>query len=120
MKDFFDMALILFISLTMFVCMMFFSEEVAVQQEAIHLRNRIVEIMEIENGYTSTAKSKVNELISKSNREIIVNVDKMGTLEYGDEVDFEVNIYYQRRLPFNISSSKVRYVLNGEYYNVNG
>ena len=44
----------------------------------------------------------------------------MGTLEYGDEVDFEVNIYYQRRLPFNISSSKVRYVLNGEYYNVNG
>ena len=44
MKDFFDIVLILFITLTMFICMMFFAEEVAVQQEAVHLRNRVIEI----------------------------------------------------------------------------
>ena len=63
MKDFFDIVLIIVITLSMFICMMFFSEEVSVQQEGIHLRNRIIEIIEIENGYTTTAKNKINNLL---------------------------------------------------------
>ena len=42
MKDLFNIVVILFITLTMFICMMFFAEEVAVQHEAIHLRNRVI------------------------------------------------------------------------------
>ena len=42
MKDFFDIVLILIITLTMFICMMFFAEEVSILQEAVHLRNRVI------------------------------------------------------------------------------
>ena len=120
MKDFFDIVLMLFITLTMFICMMFFAEEVSVQQEAVHLRNRVIEIIEIENGYTTAAKNKVNELITNSKRNIIVNVSKNGTLNYGDKVIIEVNIYYNRRLPFNPSGDLVKYSILREYYNING
>ena len=46
----------------MFVCMMFFAEEITVQQKGIHLRNRVVEIIEINNGYTSVAENEINSL----------------------------------------------------------
>ena len=120
MKDFFDVVLILFITLTMFICMMFFAEELAVEQEAIHLRNRVIEIIEIENGYTETAKNKVDNLIEKSERDIVVNVSKNGVLEYGEQILIEVNIFYQRRLPFNQSGEMIKYRVTGEYYNING
>ncbi|MBE6153924.1 MAG: hypothetical protein E7166_06860 [Firmicutes bacterium] len=119
MKDFFEIVLILFITLSMFICMMFFSEEVSVQQEAIHLRNRVIEIIEIENGYTNNAKDEINSLISNSKRQIIVNVNKSGKLNYGDKVIIEVSIYYNRRLPFNIEGKLVKYSIMGEYYNIN-
>lgn len=120
MKDFFDIFLILMITLTMFICMMFFAEEVSIQQEAVHLRNRVIEIIEIENGYTDAAKEKVNELIANSKRDVIVNVSKSGKLDYGDKVIIEVAIYYNRRLPFNPSAELVKYSILGEYYNING
>ena len=120
MKDFFDIVLILFITITMFICMMFFAEEVSVQQEAIHLRNRVIEIIEIENGYTQEAKEKVNNLVINSNRTIIVNVNKEGKLNYGDKVLIEVVIFYNRRLPFNQEGKLVKYSILGEYYNING
>ena len=34
--------------------------------EAVHLRNRFIEIIEIENGYTTEAKDKVKNLIINS------------------------------------------------------
>lgn len=120
MKDFFDIVLILVITLTMFICMMFFAQEVSVQQEAVHLRNRVIEIIEIENGYTQEAKNKVKNLIINSKRDIIVNVNKEGTLNYGDKVIIEVSIYYNRRLPFNPTGNLVKYSILGEYYNING
>lgn len=120
MKDFFDIALIIIITLSMFICMMFFSEEVVVQQEGIHLRNRIIEIIEIENGYTDTTKSRVNSIINKSQRDVIVNVSKEGKLDYGEKVIIKITIYYHRKLPFNIKDKIVKYEINGEYYNVNG
>lgn len=120
MKDFFDIALIMFITLAMFFCMMVFSEEVVVQQEAIQLRNRIVEITEINGGYTNNAKNEVNKLIKKSGRNITVNVSKEGKLEYGEKIFFFVDVKYSRRLPFNIQPKEVNYRINGEFYNVNG
>ena len=120
MKDFFDVVLVLFITLTMFVCMMFFAEEIAVQQEAVHLRNRVIEIIEIENGYTAAAKSRVNELINNSRRNIIVNVSKEGTLEFGEKVIIEILVFYQRKLPFDEAGKLVKYTIMGEYYNING
>ena len=120
MKDFFDIMLIIVITLSMFICMMFFSEEVTVQHEGIQLRNRVIEIIEIENGYTASARNKVNALISKSNRDITVSVSKNGTLNYGEKVNINISINYHRRLPFNIRDKVVKYEINGEYYNVNG
>jgi len=120
MKDFFDIILILFITLTMFICMMFFAEEVAVQQEAVHLRNRVIEIIEIENGYTEVAKAKVNDIILRSKKDIKVTVSKEGKLEYGESVMIKIDIFYQRRLPFNNSGEQVKYSIMGEYYNING
>ena len=120
MKDFFDIVLILVITLTMFICMMFFAQEVSVQQEAVHLRNRVIEIIEIENGYTQEAKDKVKNLIINSKRDIIVNVSKEGNLNYGDKVIIEVSVFYNRRLPFNPNGNLVKYSILGEYYNING
>lgn len=120
MKSFFDIVLILFITLTMFVCMMFFAEELTIQQEGIHLRNRVIEILEINNGYTENAKNELNTLIEKSGKDILVNVNKEGILERGEEVIFEVIISYERRLPFNENGSEVSYKIMGEYYNING
>lgn len=120
MKDFFDIVLIIVITLSMFICMMFFSEEVSVQQEGIHLRNRIIEIIEIENGYTTTAKNKINNLIEQSERNIVLSVSKSGKLTYGEKIIIKINIYYYRRLPFNIAPEQVKYEIIGEYYNING
>ena len=119
MKDFFDIVLILIITLTMFICMMFFAEEVSIQQEAVHLRNRVIEIIEIENGYTHDAKEKVDSLIVSSKRDVVINVSKEGFLEYGDKVIIEILIFYNRRLPFKPDGELVKYSVLGEYYNIN-
>ncbi len=120
MKSYFEIALILFVTLTMFVCMMFFAEEVTIEQEGIHLRNRVTEIIEINNGYTENAEREVNKLIHDSGRNIRVNVNKRGNLEQGEEVLFEIVITYERKLPFDSSGKSVNYKINGEYYNING
>ena len=120
MKDIFDIVIILFITLTMFICMMFFVEEFSVQQEAIHLRNRVIEQIEINNGYTSEAEQEVHKLINKSGRTIIVNVSKKGVLSYGEKVIIEIIIFHNRRLPFNNEGKEVKYTIMGEYYNING
>lgn len=119
MKNFFDIVLIIFITLTMFISMMFFAEEVIVQQEATHLRNRVIEQIEIHNGYTIKAKREIRKLIEKSKRTIIVNVSKNGKLDFGEKVTIEVAIFYERRLPF-IEKKMVKYAVIGEYYNING
>ena len=120
MKSYFEIALILFVTLTMFVCMMFFAEEVTIQQEGIHLRNRVTEIIEINNGFTTNAEIEVNNLIRESGRDIKVIVNKKGNLAQGEEVLFEIVITYERKLPFDINGKNVNYVIKGEYYNING
>ena len=119
MKDIFDIFLILIITLTMFICMMFFAEEVAISNEAVHLRNRVIEILEINSGYTDKAKEEVKDLIENSKRNIIVNISKEGKLLYGEKVIIEVVMFYDRRLPFNNYDKQVKYSIMGEYYNTN-
>lgn len=119
MKSFFEIYLIIFITFTMFISMMFFAEEIVIQQEGLHLRNRIIEIIETKNGYTNEAKQKVQELINDSKRDIDINVTKNGTLNYGEKIQFEIQIHHERKLPFN-NNEIVTYRTIGEYYNVNG
>ena len=120
MKDYFDIVLILAITLTVFFCMMFFAEEIIVQQKAVHLRNRIVEQMEINGGYTIEAKTAIDQMIADEGPNIQVTVSKSGKLNFGEKVEFEVIVFYQRRLPFNANGETIKYVVKGEYYNVYG
>lgn len=119
MKNMFDVMLVLIITLTMFIAMMFFAEEVSIEHEAIHFRSRVSEILEIEGGYTEAAKAKVNQLINKSNRTIIVNVSKEGKLDYGEKITFEVIFFYNRKIPFVADENLIKYNIFGEYYNIN-
>ena len=86
MKSVFDIMLIVFVTLTMFVCMMFFAEEIGVQQQAIHLRNRINEILEINGGYTNEAKTELDSLIDNLSRTTTVEFSKTGKLNYGEKI----------------------------------
>lgn len=119
MKSVFDIMLIVFVTLTMFVCMMFFAEEIGVQQQAIHLRNRINEILEINGGYTNEAKTELDSLIDNLSRTTTVEFSKTGKLNYGEKIIFEIVIFYKRKLPFYQDSTTVRYGIEGEYYNIN-
>ncbi len=119
MKSVFDVMLIIFVTLTMFICMMLFAEEVTVQQQTVHLRNRIVEILEINGGYTEEAKEEVNGIVDNLNNEVVFHISKEGKLEYGEKVTFEVAIFFERKLPFYNNPTTVRYGVIGEYFNTN-
>jgi hypothetical protein len=119
MKSVFDVMLIIFVTLTMFICMMFFAEEVTVQQQTVHLRNRVIEILEINGGYTEEAKEEVDNIIDNLNREVEFNISKEGKLEYGEKITFDVVVLFKRKLPFYKDPMTVRYVVNGEYFNTN-
>jgi len=119
MKNIFDILLIIFISLTVMVCMFIFTEEIAVQQKTVHIRNKVIEIIEINSGYTEEAKSEVNELVSKLKENIEINVTKEGKLGFGEIVVVEVVLEHIRTLPFNNMTKTVYYRSAGEYYNIN-
>lgn len=65
MKNVFDVILMIWISLIFLFCMVVFSEEVLIKQQSIHIRNKVNEIIEINGGYTQTAKTEINSLISE-------------------------------------------------------
>jgi hypothetical protein len=98
---------------------MLFAEEVTVQQQTVHLRNRIVEILEINGGYTEEAKEEINDIIDNLNKEVGFNITKEGKLEYGEKVTFDVSIFFERKLPFYNNPVTVRYGVTGEYFNTN-
>ena len=118
MKDFLDTALIVFTCLLFFVCMMFFAKEITIKEETQNLRNRVIEIIEINNGYTEEAKSEVLELTSSLKNDVNVIVSKEGKLDYGEEVNIVIEVAYKRKLPF-CEEEDVSYVVIGKYYNVN-
>lgn len=119
MKSVFEVTLIIWLSLTFLFCMMIFSEEVMVKQEAVHIRNKVNEIVEINSGYTSTAEAEVNNLLSKIKYAVTVDVSKRGKLNYGEKLEYKITIKYKRKLPFNDNEQDVEYLILGQFYNSN-
>lgn len=117
MKSVFDVILMLWLSLTFLFCMMIFSEDVLVRQEGIHIRNKVNEIVEINGGYTQTASTEINDLISKYNNQVNINFSKNGKLDFGEKLVYEIVISYKRQLPFEKNEKTVSYSISGIYYN---
>lgn len=69
MKNIFDVVLMIWLSMTILLCLILFSEEVFIRQQSIHIRNKVNEIVEINSGYTEDAEIEVNELLSKTKYE---------------------------------------------------
>ena len=97
--------------------MVIFSEEVLIKQQSIHIRNKVNEIIEINGGYTQTAKNEINSLISKVKYQTIVEFSKEGKLAFGEKVEYKIIMYYKRKLPFQKNPQHIKYETVGEYYN---
>ncbi|HPE14358.1 MAG TPA: hypothetical protein PLT65_00770 [Bacilli bacterium] len=119
MKNIFDILLIIFISFTVMICMFLFTEEVAVQQKTVHIRNKVIEIIEINGGYTEDAKIEADNIISNIKDKVDIIVSKEGKLNFGEKIIVEVVLKHIRALPFNYSTKTVYYRSAGEYYNIN-
>lgn len=119
MKSVFDMVLMIIISFLMIICMVIFCEEVLIRQQAIHLRDKINELVEINSGYTDAVESSLEELLSNFNYEYDLYFSKEGTLSYGEELIYTVTVYYERTLPFFNESESVEFSVAGQYYNIN-
>lgn len=117
MKNVFDVILMIWISLIFLFCMVVFSEEVIIKQQSIHIRNKVNEIIEINGGYTQTAKNEINSLISKVKYQINIEFSKEGKLAFGEKVEYKIIMYYERKLPFQKNPQQIKYETVGEYYN---
>lgn len=117
MKNVFDVILMIWISLIFLFCMVIFSEEVLIKQQSIHIRNKVNEIIEINGGYTQTAKNEINSLISEIKYQINVEFSKEGKLTFGEKVEYKIIMYYKRKLPFQKNPQQIKYETLGEYYN---
>ena len=117
MKNVFDVILMIWISLIFLFCMVTFSEEVLIKQQSIHIRNKVNEIIEINGGYTQTAKNEINSLISKVKYQINIEFSKEGKLAFGEKVEYKIIMSYERKLPFQKNPQQIKYETVGEYYN---
>ena len=118
MKSVFDVILIIFITIVMFMSMVFFTDEVVVSQEAVHIRNEVINLIEIYSGYTEEAKAVMNSKLESLDKDVTITVSKEGKLIYGEEVKVEVSILYNRKLPFLNIDKEVIYKSKGVFYNV--
>lgn len=118
MKSIFDVIMMIFISITMFISMMFFTEEVLVKQQAIQIRNRVINLIEIESGYTNLVEEKLEADLKKFPKDYSILVSKVGKLDQFENVKVEVIINHNRKLPFNLEK-KVQHKSTGVFYNVN-
>ena len=119
MKSVFYIILMIWLSFMMLFCMMLFSEDVFIKHQAVHIRNKVNEIVEINNGYTTNAENEINNLISQLDQDIEIIVSKRGKLNFGEKLNYKVIIKYKRKLPFNINQQDVSFSIGGEFYNSN-
>lgn len=99
--------------------MVIFCEEVLIRQQAIHLRNKINELVEINSGYTEDVESSLEELLEDFKYDYDLYFNKSGVLDYGEELLYTVTIYYERDLPFYEDSDLIEFSISGQYYNIN-
>lgn len=118
MKSIFDVIMIIFISMTMFVSMLFFSEEILVKQQAVQIRNRLINLIEIESGYTENVEEQLKTDLNDFSKDYKINVSKYGRLDQFEKLEIEVVIKHNRKLPFN-TEQKVEHISRGVFYNVN-
>lgn len=119
MKSVFDVVLIIFITMLIFISMIFFSEEVLVSQQALHIRNKVINMVEINSGFTNEVESELTNSSENKNIDANVVVSKVGRLEYGEKLYVEVIVRHKRKLPFSNNEKIVEYSSKGVFYNVN-
>ena len=120
MKNIFEIVVIIFITLSVFVCLILFSEEILIRQETVHIRSKVNEIVEINSGYTTNAEVKITNILNELNYKAEISVSKKGKLNYGEELTYIITIYHKRKLPFtNSKEENVSYKVKGSYYNIN-
>jgi len=119
MKSIFEIIVMVWLGLTFLCCFALFSEEVLIHQQTIHVRNKVNEIIEINNGYTQEAENEINNLISNLKNTTTVVVSKRGKLNYGEKVEYIITVNYERRLPFQEHPQQMQYSVKGQLYNSN-
>lgn len=117
MKSVFETIVIVFVSLVMVMAMVFFVDEVVAQQECVQVRNQIIDIVDVNGGYTAAAKAQVDEVIATSSEPVTVSVSKTGVLAYGEKIEIKVELVHKRIIPMLGIDEDVLYSAKGMYYN---
>lgn len=118
MKNVFEIVLIIFITLSTFMAMVFFVDEVSISQSTVQIRNEIINLIEINGGYTQEVKDEVIDRLEKINKQVTVSVSKEGKLAYGEEIVVTVSIAHKRSMTFLNIDNDVIYTSKGVFYNV--
>lgn len=117
MKSVFETIIIVIASLTMVMGMVYFVDEVNTQQHTVQIRNQVIDIIDVNGGYTTSAKDKVDEIIAESEEPLKVTVSKAGVLAYGEKIEIKVEINHRRKIPGLSIDERVIYSAKGMYYN---
>lgn len=117
MKSVFETIVIVVASLIMLMGMVYFVDEVNTQQHTIQVRNQVIDIIDVNGGYTAAAKAKVDEVIAESEEPLTVTVSKAGSLAYGEKIEIKIEVEHQRKIPGIGIDETVIYTAKGMYYN---
>lgn len=117
MKSVFETIIIVFVSLIMTLGMVFFVDEVVAQQECVQIRNQIIDIVDVNGGYTAAAKAQADEVIATASEPVTISVSKTGVLSYGEKIEIKVELVHKRKIPLLGIDEDVLYSAKGMYYN---
>ena len=116
MKNFFELIITVIIGLMFLLIFVFFSEDAMYKNEAIHIRNKINELIEINDGYTSEVENIVSSMDDNKNYIIEINVSKYGILDYKEKLEYDVILHYKRNMFFN--TKEATYKISGYYFQI--
>ena len=117
MKSVFETIVIVVAALVMVLAMVYFVDEVNTQQQLIQVRNQVIDIIDVNGGYTTAAKYKVDDIIAASEEPLKVTVSKAGVLGYGEKIEVKVEVTHYRNIPGLRIDEDVIYSARGMYYN---
>lgn len=115
----FEVMLVIYVSLVMLVSMVYFTDEVAINNQAIYLRNKIINQIDVHGGYTEELENKIILELEKFDKDIILEISKKGQLNFGESVTVKVTIDHQRTIPVLNIDKKIIYSSEGVFYNAN-
>lgn len=117
MKSVFETIVIVFTSLVMVMAMVFFVDEVVAQQETVQIRNQIIDIIDVNGGYTAAAKAQADEVIATASEPVVISVSKTGILSYGEKIEIKIELTHKRVIPMLGIDEDILYTAKGMYYN---